>query len=503
MFDRRKVALFSLVLALAGSIALAALAGWGALRPETLLGFCFLIGCGMALFGPSWQASVPEQVPAESLPPAIALNGISFNIARSFGPAVGGLIVASAGAVAAFVANALCYLPLIVVLLLWRRAPEPSRLPPERLAGAVVAGVRYIANSPAMRASLGRTFAIGMAGSCVSALLPLVSRDLLSAGAETYGVLLGCFGAGAVVGAMAVSELRSRLGSEAALRACVGTMVVGVALVAAGRSSWVTGPGLVIAGAGWTASVTICNFSIQLAAPRWVSGRAVAAYRAAASGGIALGSWIWGEAAGPLGLKGAMWASCLALVFAAALGFWKPLPHAVKAVEQSQAPLSEMNLRLAISNRSGPIVLEFEYRIAPDRARQFYDLMRSVQLSRMRNGGYGWSLARDVENPELWVERFHCPTWLDYLRQRSRATHEERELHERARAFHLGPEPVRIRTACSNGRSAPCDGGTKLRTPGPRATQGCTITGREPRTTNTFAAQIFARAAMMLRGRHP
>ena len=89
---------------------------------DILLAFCFVVGCGMALFGPAWQASVSEQVPPEALPSAVALNGISFNIARSFGPAIGGVIVATAGAVAAFAINALLYLPLLVVLYLWRRA---------------------------------------------------------------------------------------------------------------------------------------------------------------------------------------------------------------------------------------------------------------------------------------------------------------------------------------------------------------------------------------------
>ena len=94
-----------------------------------LLVSCFIIGSGMALFGPAWQASVSEQVPAEALPSAVALNGISYNIARSFGPAIGGIIVASAGAVAAFITNALLYLPLLLVLFFWRRLKEPSRLP--------------------------------------------------------------------------------------------------------------------------------------------------------------------------------------------------------------------------------------------------------------------------------------------------------------------------------------------------------------------------------------
>ena len=275
--------------------------------------------------------------------------------------------------------------------------------------------------------------------------MPLVTRDLLRAGAENYGVMLGCFGAGAVIGALVVSEMRSRLGSETAIRLSVATMAVGVAIVAISRASWITGPALVIAGCGWTASVTICNVSIQLAVPRWVSGRAVASYRAAASGGIALGSWVWGEWASSIGVDGALLFSSVALVLATAFGLWKPLPHAVRPAEQSQAPLADMNVRLPLSDRSGPIVLEFEYRVDSRQARVFYDVMQQVQLSRTRNGGYGWSIARDVEDPELWIERFHCPTWLDYLRQRSRATEFERQLHQRARDFHRGPEPVRIR----------------------------------------------------------
>ena len=107
MHDRRIVALVALSISITAASVLALLAYIGWLTPYILLGFSFLIGTGMALFQPAWQASVNEQVPPETLPQAIALNGISFNIARSFGPAIGGVIVAAAGAVASFVVNAL------------------------------------------------------------------------------------------------------------------------------------------------------------------------------------------------------------------------------------------------------------------------------------------------------------------------------------------------------------------------------------------------------------
>src|ERR1700690_1998759 len=164
MYDRRIVSIISLSIALSGATALTVLAWLGLVTPTTLLAFCFVVGSGMALFGPAWQSSVSEQVPPETLPSAVALNGISYNIARSFGPAIGGIVVATAGAVAAFAANAALYLPLLVGLLLWRRENAPSRLPRERLTRAIVSGVLSIANSPPIKIVLVRTMIPGLIG---------------------------------------------------------------------------------------------------------------------------------------------------------------------------------------------------------------------------------------------------------------------------------------------------------------------------------------------------
>ena len=382
---------------------------------------------------------------AEALPPAVALNGISYNIARSFGPAIGGVIVASAGAVAAFATNALLYLPLLIVLFLWRRQQEPSRLPPERLARAVISGVRYIVHSPSIRIVLGRTLTTGIAGGSVSALMPIVARDLLHGGAQTYGVMLGAFGMGAVIGALNISALRGRLGDEASIRLCMIVMGAFVAVVALSGSPVLSGIALVFAGAAWTASVTVFNVGIQLAAPRWVAGRALAAYQAAISGGIALGSWLWGSTASVIGVEATLLISGAALLLSPLLGLWMRMPTASGPNELSLDVLADPEVRLSLTPRSGPIVVEIEYRVDPSKARFFYAVMQHVQHSRQRNGAYGWSIARDLADPELWTERYHCPTWHDYLRQRSRSTESERALHLRANKFHIGPEPIRVR----------------------------------------------------------
>ena len=430
---------------MSGATALTVLAWLDLITPNILLALCFVVGSGMALFGPAWQSSVSEQVPAETLPSAVALNGISYNIARSFGPAIGGIVVATAGAVAAFAANALLYLPLLVVLFLWSRVSEPSRLPRERLNRAIVSGVRYITNSPSIRIVLTRTLVTGLIGGSVSALMPLVARDLLHGGAQTYGIMLGAFGMGAVIGALNIAEVRKRMSGEAAVRACALSMAGAIAAVALSREPVLTAAALVVAGAAWMLAVALFNIGVQLSAPRWVAGRSLAAFQASIAGGIAIGSWGWGHLTDAGRRRNG------------ATGFRRPdvrlaaaRPVAADAAgrrAQRGAPklLADPEVQLSLTGRSGPLVVEIEYRVAQDNARAFHNVMQDVQLSRQRNGAYGWSIARDIADPELWTERYHCPTWLDYLRQRNRATLSERELHQQAIAFHLGPEPVRVR----------------------------------------------------------
>src|SRR5712671_611016 len=444
MHDRRVVAMVSLAIALIGATMLTVLAWFDLVTPNILLAFCFIVGTGMALMGPAWQSSVSEQVPSETLPAAVALNGISYNIARSFGPAIGGIIVATSGAVAAFAANAVLYLPLLIVLFLWDRVSEPSRLPRERLSRAMVSGVRYITNSPSIKIVLTRTLITGISGGSRSALMPLSARDLLHGGAQLYGIMLGAFGVGAVIGALNIGELRKRLSGEAAVRACTLAMAGAIAAVALSRQPVLTAAALVLAGAVWMAAVALFNIGVQLSAPRWVAGRSLAAFQASIAGGIAMGSWGWGHLTDVAGVETALLVSAALMFVSPLLGFWMRMPP-VGARNEDAEVLADPEVRLPLTGRSGPLVVEIEYRVDQENARAFHNLMQEVQLSRQRNGAYGWSIARDIADPELWTERYHCPTWLDYLRQRNRSTQSERALHQRAMDFHLGPDPVRVR----------------------------------------------------------
>ena len=445
MFDRRKVALAGLIFASLMAVGLTLLAGAGLLSPWTLLLFCFLIGAGVALFGPAWQASIGEQVSGEHLPAAIALGTISYNVARSFGPAIGGIIVAAFGAMAAFAANAVFYLPLIIAFLLWQREHKPSRLPPERIDRAIISGVRYALHAPSIRVVLIRTHVVGLAGASVSALTPLIAKDLLQGTASTYGLLLGAYGVGAVLGASGLDFVRQRLRPEKAARSL--SLLLGAMILLAGVSgnTLLTCSALMIAGAAWMILVAQFNVAVQMSAPRWVTARALACYGSALTGGLALGAWIWGSVASAFGTGEAMMLSGAAMMLSALLGLIIPLAPSLPDGLEESILTHQPQVGLALTPRSGPIIVEIDYRVDIDKARDFYAAVQKLRSARLRSGAFGWSVARDIADPALWTEHYHCPTWGDYLRQRDRMTISDRQVEDAVNIFHEGSNEGRVR----------------------------------------------------------
>jgi MFS family permease len=165
--DRRRLLLAALIWMAAATAVLAALALAGAIGPAGLLALTFAIGVGSTFLAPALLAIVPELVSRAEIPAAVSLNGVSMNLARAAGPALGGLVVAAAGAGATFVANAASFLGMIAVLGRWRRPPREGRLPPEDLVGAMRAGLRYVRHSPPMAVVLGRVASFVVPASAV------------------------------------------------------------------------------------------------------------------------------------------------------------------------------------------------------------------------------------------------------------------------------------------------------------------------------------------------
>ncbi|HEY0524815.1 MAG TPA: MFS transporter [Stellaceae bacterium] len=323
LHDRRRLLLLaqSWMLAIAALLALVTWLGW--ITPWLLLALTFALGVGSALNGPAWQASVGEFVPRAELAPAITLNSVGFNIARAVGPALGGVIVAAAGAEIAFLLNALSYIGLIVVLARWKRAVDAApqrKRGRQRLGQALIEGARYAAETPPVRALLVRALAFGVGAGAIWALLPLVAKQDLGGGPFMYGVLLGALGIGAVAGAFAIGRLRTLLSAEAVVS--TGTLSFALATLALGAAGGlvpVALAALLVAGAAWLGTLSSFNVAVQTTAPGWVMGRALAVYQMTAFGGLAFGSWLWGGIATAMSVHAALLIAGALMVLSLAL----------------------------------------------------------------------------------------------------------------------------------------------------------------------------------------
>ena len=324
-YDRRLVMLAAQWLMLVASGLLAALAWSGAIGPYSLLAFTLLVGCGTALNGPAWQASVRMQVGREDLSQAISLNTISFNLARSVGPALGGVLIALTNPALAFALNALSFVALIVVLLRWR-PQQPSRARQPMLASIAV-GLRFCAASGPVRRVLVRGFAFGFCGVGYLALLPVVVRSRIHGSELDYGLLLGAFGLGSIITALWVGPLRRRLGSENLVGAASILFAAALFPLASAQTLAPALAGGLIAGGSWVAALTSLNVAMQLRSPEAILGRCLAIYQSVTFGGMALGAYTLGLLADVLTVPGAIRsAAILSLVLAPVLRWLAPMP---------------------------------------------------------------------------------------------------------------------------------------------------------------------------------
>jgi len=445
IWDRRKIMLIAQGLMLLVSASLAVMTSFEHLNAWTLLTFTFLIGCGTALYGPAWQSSVGEQVSRDLLPAAIALNILSFNIARTVGPAIGGVLVAASGPQAAFITNAVSYIGLIVVLAKWKR-PKPTRgLPPESMGMAMSAGVRYARLSPAIRTVLSRSVVFGFLGSAIWALMPLVARDLLNGGALTYGLIFGAFGGGAVLGGVISVPVRQRLSGETLIR--ITSALFGLTAIIAALSPWLllTMFGMVIGGAAWVLTLSTFNITIQTWSPRWVLGRSMAIYQMITFGGMAIGSWLWGVVANSASLSASLLISGCLLIASVLFGLKLAIPQPQTIELDPSRTWPEPKTAMDVASESGPVVVSIEYRVAPEDRDAFLASMHEMRRIRRRDGARRWTLLQDVAEPDVWIERFQTPSWVENLRHHGRFTVADRDVERRVLQFHRGSEPPRIR----------------------------------------------------------
>jgi MFS family permease len=290
---------------------------WGWAGKATLLAVTFGLGTGTAIMSPTWQAIMPQLVPRKELHQAVALHSVGINISRAVGPAVGGLVIVSLGIAWPFLINSLSFLAVVAALWWWRAPPRPpSAVPKEVFLAAMRTGLTHVPQNIGLRNTLWRCVLFFGFSSAYWALLPLIARGQLKGGANLFGIMVTCIGAGAVVGAIFLPKYRARWGLDKVVT--VGT--VGTAVAMTGFATLhVPMFGLIaaaLAGASWIASLSSLNVAAQLALPDWIRARGMGLYTAVFYGSVALGSIFWGQVATKLGVGPTLYIAAMGAIVA-------------------------------------------------------------------------------------------------------------------------------------------------------------------------------------------
>ncbi len=451
IFDRRRLLIFWQSWMLATVALLSLLTAFGVISPAVLLVLTFLLNIGSAMNNPAWQAIVPELVPRSELPDAISLNSAAFNLARAVGPALGGLAVAAfaspqVGAAAVFFLNSASFLAVIFVLYTWQRTPLfQSALPAERIFGSMRSGVRYVRNSPALRAILLRAFLFTGFASAVWALLAVVAQQDLHAGAMAYGILNGCLGLGAVIGAVLLPRLRRTLPAQWMLAGAGAIFTGTLATLALTRSVPLIVFWLVAAGCAWTTTTSTLNIAVQLSVPAWVQARALGIYQMVFAGGMAGGSALWGLIAERYSSQTALLAAAAGMLIGVPVALRFPL---LRGAPPDLSPYQSMRAApqtvLQLEPEEGPVLIEIEYLIRLTETNEFTRALHAARPLRMRDGAIRWGAFQDTAQPERFIETFVMESWLEFLRARERMTAADRVIRDRVRSFHQGDQDPRV-----------------------------------------------------------
>lgn len=445
LLDRRRLLLSAQAWQAVMALVLGALTLSHLITPWVLLLCTFGLNAGSALNAPAWQSILPELVGTNQLANAVTLNSISFNIARALGPALGGLAIAALGPAANFLLNAVSFCGVLLVLYRWPRPQTSvSVLPAEHFVGALRAGARYVRHSPRLRAVIVRGGLFVLCGSGLWALLPLLARFRLGVDAGGYGILLGCFGSGAVAGAALITRLRRKRSADSLAFAGSLVFAAGMGALAWANTFWIAAVALALSGGAWLTVLSGFSVAAQTAVPAWVRARALSFYLLVFYASMAAGSSLWGFVA-------KHWSSEISLSVGAVgilLGLLARLRFRISSADvQSLAPSRHWPVPLLPTEPEpdrGPVLVTLEYIVEPTKADEFEAAMRLVRRSRRRGGAVRWSLWTDAARPERYLESFVDESWLDYLRHRERLTALDREIEARAASFHLGAEPPRI-----------------------------------------------------------
>jgi len=443
IIDRRRLLIAAQVYLLVIAGALGLLTWLEMTTPWVLLGFTFALGIGAAIVMPAWAAIVPELVPTDQMPSAIALNSIAINVSRAIGPAIAGILVAAVGAWLVFVLNALSSIGILAVLLRWRREQRKSSLPAERFLSAIRVGLRFVMHSYALQVVLIRGSAFFVFAAATWSLFPLIVRRELGRGPEIYGLLLTCIGIGAVAGAMLLPRVRAKISRDVLVAGATALYALAALALAYLQNIGLLAVAMLATGVAWISILSALQVAAQMTLPAWVRARGLAAFVVVFMGGMALGSILWGQVATWIGIPAALTTAAFGMVIAIGLTWrFKLGHHEVLDFKPSLDWAAPVLAEIPEPDR-GPVMVTIEYRVQPGKRAEFVSAMHAVREMRRRNGAYFWELFHDSADTARFVECFMDESWIEHLRQHERVSVADRAIQQRANQFLVQGESTR------------------------------------------------------------
>ena len=305
-FAHRDVLLLTQLISLTGALVYAVLTASHTITLPIVMALAAVLGVNQALYFPARQATVLEMVGRGELASAVALNSIAFNLARVIGPALGGIVIATLGVAACFSLNAISYLGVMIALLTIRRRPLTAG-PPQTAIQLIGEALRYVGRTPTLAGLFLLLLIAGTFGANFNLVLPLFTRVVLHANADTLGYLFAAQGLGALIGAVTMA-----IAGEFLLEA--RRIVLGALLFAAMELAFLIVPGftqalILLLVIGWSFAVYSIgtNILVQLRAPDRMQGRMVSLYSMLFIGVTPIGNVFAAIVAHVLGPSAAVW----------------------------------------------------------------------------------------------------------------------------------------------------------------------------------------------------
>jgi MFS family permease len=313
---------------------------------------------------------------------------------------------------------------------------------PETVWSGVSSGLRFARHSLAMRSLIIRNVSFSVCASAFWALLPVIARDQLHLGAGGFGLLSAGFGAGAVVGALAIPGQLKRRSLNAVVTLGIVLWSGAIALLATTEIVAVALVTTFAGGAAWVLVLASLSAGTQSSAPAWVRARAVSVNLVANQASLAIGSALWGAVATAFGTRVALAGSAAILLLLLVITRRTQVAMGSEADVTPGAQLPELCIADEPRPDDGPILIQIAYRIDAERREEFLRAIHAVEPARRRNGASSWRVFRDLAEDGLFVERFIIASWAEYVRLRARATMADRSLQDRIERLQRANVPV-------------------------------------------------------------